>query len=177
MSDNGLSPDRRQAIICTNAGILLIWTLENKLQWSFKSFNPNSYIFIQENVCQNVVWKMPAILSRPQCVNPSNYVKNKNLLSGSFLFICNDHDIMISIWIFKKDRFKMILSLDIPVLARRDVALNGPWRVVYEMNSLVHIHWFIFSIFFVKNDKHGFRPGFYIHIWQASPQLSCGAPA
>ena len=23
-SDNGLSPDRRQAIICTNAGILLI---------------------------------------------------------------------------------------------------------------------------------------------------------
>ena len=26
-SDNGLSPDRRQAIIWTNAGILLIWTL------------------------------------------------------------------------------------------------------------------------------------------------------
>ena len=26
-SDNGLLPDRRQAIIWTNAGILLIWTL------------------------------------------------------------------------------------------------------------------------------------------------------
>ena len=26
-SDNGLSPGRRQAIIWTNAGILLIWTL------------------------------------------------------------------------------------------------------------------------------------------------------
>ena len=26
-SDNGLSPGRRQAIICTNAGILIIWTL------------------------------------------------------------------------------------------------------------------------------------------------------
>ena len=26
-SDNGLSPDRRQAIIWTNAGILLIWPL------------------------------------------------------------------------------------------------------------------------------------------------------
>ena len=26
-SDNGLSPGRRQAIICTNAGILLIWSL------------------------------------------------------------------------------------------------------------------------------------------------------
>ena len=27
-SDNGLSPGRRQAIIWTNAGILLIWPLE-----------------------------------------------------------------------------------------------------------------------------------------------------
>ena len=31
-SDNGLSPGRRQIIIWTNAGILLIW---NKLQWNF----------------------------------------------------------------------------------------------------------------------------------------------
>ena len=30
-SDNGLSPGRRQAIICTNAGILLIWTLSTNL--------------------------------------------------------------------------------------------------------------------------------------------------
>ena len=34
-SDNGLSPERRQAIIWTNAGILLIWTIGNKLQWNF----------------------------------------------------------------------------------------------------------------------------------------------
>ena len=34
-SDNGLSPGRRQAIIWTNAGILLIWTLRNKPQWNF----------------------------------------------------------------------------------------------------------------------------------------------
>ena len=43
-SDNGLSTGRRQAIIWTNAGILLI--LRNKLQWNL---NRNSYIFIQEN--------------------------------------------------------------------------------------------------------------------------------
>ena len=63
-SDNGLSPHRRQAIIWTNAGILLIWPLE-KIMWNF---NPNSYIFIQENAFENVVWKMAAILSQPQRV-------------------------------------------------------------------------------------------------------------
>ena len=42
-SDNGLSPGRRQAIIRTSAGILLI---RNKHQWNF---NRNSNIFIQEN--------------------------------------------------------------------------------------------------------------------------------
>ena len=48
------------------------WTLRNKLQWNF---HRNSYLFIQENAFENVVWKMTAIFSRPQCVNslwPSN---------------------------------------------------------------------------------------------------------
>ena len=31
--------------------------------------NWNGYIFTQENTFENVVWKMAAILSRPQCVN------------------------------------------------------------------------------------------------------------
>ena len=56
--DNGLSPDRRQAIIWTNAGLLLIGT---KPQWNF---NRDFYIIIQENVFEIVVWKMAAILSR-----------------------------------------------------------------------------------------------------------------
>ena len=68
-SDNGLSPGRRQAIIWTNAGILLIDTLGNKLQWNL---NRNLNIFIQENAFENVVWKMAAILSRPQCVKHVN---------------------------------------------------------------------------------------------------------
>ena len=41
-------------------------TLRNKRQWNL---NQNWYIFIQENGFENVVWKMAAILSRPQCVN------------------------------------------------------------------------------------------------------------
>ena len=45
--------------------IIINWTLRNKLQWNF---NRNSYIFIQENVFENVVCKMPSISSRPQCV-------------------------------------------------------------------------------------------------------------
>ena len=42
------------------------WSPANKLQWNF---NQNSYIFIHENLFQNVVRKMAAILSRPQCDN------------------------------------------------------------------------------------------------------------
>ena len=57
-SYNGLSPGRHQAIIWTSVGILLIGPSKTKL-------HPNLYIFIQENG----VWKMVAILSRPQCVN------------------------------------------------------------------------------------------------------------
>ena len=65
-SDNGLSPGRRQAIIWTNAGILLInWTLRNKLRWNFNRY---ANIFIQENVFESVVCEMATILSRPQCV-------------------------------------------------------------------------------------------------------------
>ena len=65
-SDNGLWPGRCQVNIWTNAGILLIGTLGTKIQWNL---NRNLYIFIQENAFTNVVWKMVAILSRPQCVN------------------------------------------------------------------------------------------------------------
>ena len=63
-SDNGLSPGQCRAIIWTNVGILLIEPLD-KLQ---RNLNRNWHIFIQENPLENVVWKMAAILSRPQCV-------------------------------------------------------------------------------------------------------------
>ena len=68
--DNGLSPGRRQAIIWTNAGILLIGPWGTHFS---EIFNRNSYIFIQENAFQNVVCEMASILSRPQCVKPLYY--------------------------------------------------------------------------------------------------------
>ena len=64
-SDNGLSPGRRQAIIWTNAGILLIGPLGTNFQWNF---NQNSNIFIKENVFASVICEMASILFRPQSV-------------------------------------------------------------------------------------------------------------
>ena len=72
-SDNGLSPGRRQAIIWTNDGILLIWTLRKKL------FNRNLNIFIQDNAFENIVCEMMAILAWPQCVNTWTDVQDTNI--------------------------------------------------------------------------------------------------
>ena len=73
--DNGLSPDWRQAIIWTNAGILLIPT---------SGTNLHAYIFIQENALEYIICETAAILSRPQCVKG----KRSNILTS---FQCKDH--------------------------------------------------------------------------------------
>ena len=67
-SDNGLSPSLRQAIIWTNAGILLIGTLRTNFS---ENFNQNHNIFIQENAFESV-WETAASLPQPQCVNWTN---------------------------------------------------------------------------------------------------------
>ena len=64
-------------IVCSDAIIwtchIANWTPRNKLQ---RNLNRNSYIFIRENTFENIVWKMAAILFRPQCVNcfPGDYM-------------------------------------------------------------------------------------------------------
>ena len=68
-SDNGLSPGRRQAIIWTSAGILLIGPLGTNFSEILTCRNSN--ISIQENALENVVCEMTSILSRPQCVKLS----------------------------------------------------------------------------------------------------------
>ena len=85
-SDNGLSPGRRQAIIRTNAGILLI----RPLGTHFSEFlSRNSNIFIQENAFESVVCEKADILSRPQWVNfvIMKISIKKSLVSKSGLFI------------------------------------------------------------------------------------------
>ena len=64
-SDNGLSPGRRQAIIWINARILLIGPLGTnftEIAFAIQTF------LVKKNAFENVVWKMAAILSRPQFV-------------------------------------------------------------------------------------------------------------
>ena len=60
-SDNGLSAGRRQAIIWTNAGILLIGPFGAKFNDIFTEIHTFSF--------KKTHFKMAAILSRPQCVN------------------------------------------------------------------------------------------------------------
>ena len=59
-ADNGLSPVRHQAIICTSAGIVVNWNLRSKFQWNLER---NAHIFIQENVFEIVSAKW-----RPFCL-------------------------------------------------------------------------------------------------------------
>ena len=65
-SDNGLSPDRRQAIIWANAGILVIGPLGRKVSGMLIEIYRVS---LKKNAFENVVWKMATILCQPQCVN------------------------------------------------------------------------------------------------------------
>ena len=64
-SDNGLLHGRRQAIISTNDGILLIRTLGLNFSEILKKW----LIFTPENAFENVVCEMASILSRPEWVN------------------------------------------------------------------------------------------------------------
>ena len=77
-SVNGFSPDWQQAIIWTNAGILLIRPLGIRIQWNFNRYYN---IFIQANAFESVC-KMATILSRPQYVNslwPTDVIRDIDL--------------------------------------------------------------------------------------------------
>ena len=97
-SDNGLSPWTAPSHYLNQCWNIVNWTLGNKLQWNL---NRNLYIFIQENPLENVVWKMAAILSRPQCVNPSGvetriFLDNLSILAADAPETCRviyDHGI------------------------------------------------------------------------------------
>ena len=63
------SPSSNYVNQCWN---IVNWTIRNQLQWNI---NQNAYIFIHENALENVVWKMVAIFSRPQCVKKPGHVE------------------------------------------------------------------------------------------------------
>ena len=91
-SDDGLSPIRRQAIIWTNAHWMLEYCwLDPCEQISVKSLSKFTH-FIQENAFENVVWKMTATLSRPQCVEAiySNHPLNPYWRWTSFTWLSDN---------------------------------------------------------------------------------------
>ena len=59
-SDNGLSPDRRQAIIWTNAKILLTGPLGTNCS----EIRMKKHFFINENAFKTFFWEMAAIWSK-----------------------------------------------------------------------------------------------------------------
>ena len=63
-SDNGLSPVLCQAITKINAELLSTEPVGTNLNEILINLNS----FCQENIFENVISKMAAILSRPQCV-------------------------------------------------------------------------------------------------------------
>ena len=64
-SDNGLSPGWRQAIIFTNAGILLIQNAGTNFREILSEIHTFS---LRENAFENIVYEIAAIFSRPRCV-------------------------------------------------------------------------------------------------------------
>ena len=79
-SDNGLSPGRHQAIIWTNASILLTGPLETNYSETLIECIPLVRMSSEENAFENVVCKMAAILSQPQCVNNGPHIKKHEAL-------------------------------------------------------------------------------------------------
>ena len=75
-SDNGFLPAQRQAIIWTNAGILLIGLLGTNFSEILIEIDTFS---LKEIAFENVVQKMVAIVSQPQCVNSLHNVITVNV--------------------------------------------------------------------------------------------------
>ena len=87
-SDNGFSPGRRQTIIWTNAGILLIGPLGTNFSKILIEIIYN--IFIQGNAFKTVICETVTILPRPQYVNslcPDFFLWNTNLHFNVVWFI------------------------------------------------------------------------------------------
>ena len=83
-SDYGLSPGWCQAIIWTNARILLLGPQGT----NFSEISTKIHTSSLRKMClKNMVWKMLAILSRPQCVNWRAWTKLLCFFSAAVIVI------------------------------------------------------------------------------------------
>ena len=84
------SPGRRQAVIWTNSGILLIGTLGTNFSEIVSEIHTFSCMKMR---LKNVVCEMEAILSQPPCVNVMAWISNQHTSDACYT---SAHDITIS---------------------------------------------------------------------------------
>ena len=102
-SDNGLSPGRRQAIIKTNAGILLI----RPLGTNFSEFLVEILIFSLKKIAfESVVCEKAAILSRPQWVKWTHIydITQHGQMTREYIIYIYIHEIMTAFTSTKPER-------------------------------------------------------------------------
>ena len=98
-SDNGLSPGRRQAIIWTNVGILLIGPLGTNFSEMLSEIH--TFPFKKMHLKMPSA-KMATILSQPQCVNslrPGGTYMNQS--TGPTIAILTNHHILQKMMLFR----------------------------------------------------------------------------
>ena len=89
------------------------WTLRKKLQWNL---NRNWNIFIQEKALENVVWKMTAILSRPQCLKDPLYF---NIDKDHWCLTAN----LLAVQILSHSRYSICFQILV-------VILKYTWKII-----------------------------------------------
>ena len=128
-SDSGLSPGWHQAIIWTNAGMLLIGPSGTNFSEMLIEIQ---YIFIQENVFANVVRKMVAILYQPQC-----FKWNRRLGAVSIWRWCLT-SIGIPMLKIRRSLDCLIPNMGIPIPGKNGLYIEtGTWLLVFGLGSFV----------------------------------------
>ena len=124
-SNYGLSSGRRQTIIWTNAGLLSIETLRT---------NPSEIVI----EIQNIVWKMVAVLFRPQCVKRLNIYRYKNDHSDTPIYDHSDNPIyeVKSLAIKRHSLYKLQLLNDEPAISLRISRNNIAARSIQLLRKL-----------------------------------------
>ena len=160
-SDNGLSPGQCQAIIWTNAGILLIRTWGT----NFSEILSEIYTyFIQENAFENVVCEMSVILSRPQVLSKPSRRRWLETPSHSLWRHCNERNWMYSrTGLCQTNGRKTLLFFLINAPFARGIMIdhNGfnqtPWEYKTKwddpggnwINTKVHKLFMLFTLYFL----------------------------
>ena len=102
--DNGLSPGRRQAIIWTNAGILLIGPLGTNFSENLIGIQTFSF---KKMPFENVVCEMSSILSRPQCVKYVHLILFYTVIIHSITHSTDYNDSSINVIYIHLDHYKI----------------------------------------------------------------------